>query len=80
MLVCFISLFQNYFFTYWLETNEMYFFDSLDPNNRRALEGMHRIDNSSSKLDTSYYMTVGEEEGGDTTYERIADSENEVLC
>lgn len=23
-------------------------------------------------------MTVGEEEGGDTTYERIADSENEV--
>jgi hypothetical protein len=25
-------------------------------------------------------MTVGEEEGGDTTYERIADSENEVLC
>jgi len=24
-------------------------------------------------------MTVGEEEGGDTTYERIADSENEVL-
>jgi hypothetical protein len=44
------------------------------------LEGMHRIDNSSSKLDTSYYMTVGEEEGGDTTYERIADSENEVLC
>jgi len=22
-------------------------------------------------------MTVGEEEGGDTTYERIADSENE---
>ncbi|KAJ9580300.1 hypothetical protein L9F63_004040, partial [Diploptera punctata] len=50
---------------------------NLDPNNRRALEGMHRIDNSSSKLDTSYYMTVGEEEGGDTTYERIADSENE---
>jgi hypothetical protein len=63
-----------------MDLNEMYFFDSLDPNNRRALEGMHRIDNSSSKLDTSYYMTVGEEEGGDTTYERIADSENEVLC
>jgi len=64
-----------------MKLNEMYFFfDSLDPNNRRALEGMHRIDNSSSKLDTSYYMTVGEEEGGDTTYERIADSENEVLC
>jgi hypothetical protein len=60
--------------------NEEYVFDSLDPNNRRALEGMHRIDNSSSKLDTSYFLTVGEEEGGDTTYERIADSENEVLC
>lgn len=50
---------------------------NLDPNNRRALEGMHRIDNSSSKLDTSYFLTVGEEEGGDTTYERVADSENE---
>lgn len=57
---------------------------SLDPNNRRALEGMHRIDNSSSKLDSSYYMPVGEEENTDTTYDAggdVADSDNEVrIC
>ncbi|XP_003392861.1 anaphase-promoting complex subunit 7 [Bombus terrestris] len=41
---------------------------NLDPNNRRALEGMHRLDNSSNKLDTAYYMTVGEEQT-DTTYD-----------
>lgn len=40
----------------------------MDPNNRRALEGMHRLDNSSSKLDSTYYMTVGEEQA-DTTYD-----------
>lgn len=51
---------------------------SLDPSNRRALEGLHRIDNSSSKIDTTYYITVGEEEGGETNYERMPDSENEV--
>jgi hypothetical protein len=61
-----------------MKLNYLRIFDSLDPNNRRALEGMHRIDNSSSKLDTSYFLSVGEE-GGETTYERIADSENEVL-
>ncbi|XP_011176287.1 anaphase-promoting complex subunit 7 [Solenopsis invicta] len=41
---------------------------NLDPNNRRAIEGMHRLDNSSSKLDSAYYMTVGEEQA-DTTYD-----------
>ncbi|XP_070158690.1 anaphase-promoting complex subunit 7 isoform X2 [Polyergus mexicanus] len=41
---------------------------NLDPSNRRALEGMHRLDNSSSKLDSAYYMTVGEEQA-DTTYD-----------
>ncbi|KAF3427113.1 hypothetical protein E2986_09095 [Frieseomelitta varia] len=41
---------------------------NLDPNNRRALEGMHRLDNSSNKLDSAYYMTVGEEQT-DTTYD-----------
>lgn len=53
---------------------------NLDPNNRRALEGMHRIDNSSSKLDSTYYMPVGEEENADTTYDTggdVADSDNE---
>ncbi|XP_067010812.1 anaphase-promoting complex subunit 7 [Anabrus simplex] len=50
---------------------------NMDPNNRRALEGLHRIDNSSNKLDSSYYMTVGEDDNGDPAYERIADSENE---
>lgn len=41
---------------------------NLDPSNRRALEGMHRLDNSSSKLDSTYYMPVGEEQA-DTTYD-----------
>ncbi|XP_024892385.1 anaphase-promoting complex subunit 7 [Temnothorax curvispinosus] len=41
---------------------------NLDPNNRRAIEGMHRLDSSSSKLDSGYYMTVGEEQA-DTTYD-----------
>ena len=41
---------------------------NLDPSNRRALEGMHRLDNSSNKLDSAYYMTVGEEQT-DTTYD-----------
>ncbi|KAG6795436.1 anaphase-promoting complex subunit 7 isoform X1 [Apis mellifera caucasica] len=41
---------------------------NLDPSNRRALEGMHRLDNSSNKLDSTYYMTVGEEQT-DTTYD-----------
>ncbi|KAF7393315.1 anaphase-promoting complex subunit 7 isoform X1 [Vespula maculifrons] len=41
---------------------------NLDPSNRRALEGMHRLDNTSSKLDSTYYMTVGEEQA-DTTYD-----------
>lgn len=41
---------------------------NLDPNNRRALEGMHRLDNSSNKLDSAYYMAVGEEQA-DTTYD-----------
>ncbi|KAL0134898.1 hypothetical protein PUN28_001582 [Cardiocondyla obscurior] len=41
---------------------------NLDPNNRRAIEGMHRLDNSSSKLDSTYYLTVGEEQA-DTTYD-----------
>lgn len=52
---------------------------NLDPGNRRALEGLHRIDSNTSKIDNSYYMmAAGEDEGGDTTYERIADSENEA--
>ncbi|KAE8741890.1 hypothetical protein FOCC_FOCC012542 [Frankliniella occidentalis] len=53
---------------------------NLDPNNRRALEGMHRIDSSAGKLDSSYYMPVGEEENTDTTYDAgvdVADSDNE---
>ncbi|KAG7188915.1 hypothetical protein KM043_008516 [Ampulex compressa] len=52
---------------------------NLDPNNRRALEGMHRLDNSSSKLDSAYYMTVGEEQA-DTTYDvgdGLPDTDNE---
>ena len=42
---------------------------------------MHRIDNSSSKLDSTYYMPVGEEENNDNTYDAGgdgADSDNEV--
>lgn len=42
---------------------------------------MHRIDNLSSKLDSSYYMPVGEEGNADTTYDTggdAADSDNEV--
>ncbi|EFN88825.1 anaphase-promoting complex subunit 7 [Harpegnathos saltator] len=41
---------------------------NLDPSNRKALEGMHRLDNSSSKLDSAYYMSVGEEQA-DTSYD-----------
>ncbi|XP_066583882.1 anaphase-promoting complex subunit 7 [Prorops nasuta] len=35
---------------------------NLDPSSRRALEGMHRLDSTSSKLDSSYYITVGDEQ------------------
>ncbi|XP_033340172.1 anaphase-promoting complex subunit 7 [Megalopta genalis] len=41
---------------------------NLDPSNGRALEGMQRLDNSSNKLDSAYYMTVGEAQT-DTTYD-----------
>ncbi|XP_063242706.1 anaphase-promoting complex subunit 7 isoform X2 [Bacillus rossius redtenbacheri] len=54
---------------------------NLEPNNRRALEGVHRLDNPTSKLDPSFYMTVGEDEPHDQTYDRIsADSENELFA
>lgn len=52
---------------------------SLDPSNRRALEGMHRLDSTASKLDSSYYLTVGEEHA-DTTYDvgdGLPDSDND---
>ncbi|XP_012288203.1 anaphase-promoting complex subunit 7 [Orussus abietinus] len=41
---------------------------NLDPSNRRALQGMHRLDSTSSKFDSTYYMTVGDEHA-DTTYD-----------
>ncbi|XP_076298375.1 anaphase-promoting complex subunit 7 isoform X3 [Lasioglossum baleicum] len=41
---------------------------NLDPSNRRALEGMQRLDNSTNKLDSAYYITVGEAQT-DTTYD-----------
>ncbi|XP_043275656.1 anaphase-promoting complex subunit 7 [Venturia canescens] len=52
---------------------------NLDPSNRRALEGMHRLDSTASKLDSSYYLTVGEEHA-DTTYDvgdGLPDSDND---
>ncbi|XP_076548945.1 anaphase-promoting complex subunit 7 isoform X2 [Osmia lignaria lignaria] len=52
---------------------------NLDPNNRRALEGMHRLDNSSNKLDSAYYMTVSEDQT-DPTYDvgdGLPDTDNE---
>nr|XP_012147821.1 PREDICTED: anaphase-promoting complex subunit 7 isoform X3 [Megachile rotundata] len=52
---------------------------NLDPSNRRALEGMHRLDNSSNKLDSAYYMTVSEDQT-DTTYDvgdGLPDTDNE---
>lgn len=68
---------------YFVDVKSVYFLlSSLDPNNRRALEGLHRIDHSSNKIESSYYMSVGEEDVADTTYDvgmdGIADSENEV--
>nr|CAD7449488.1 unnamed protein product [Timema bartmani]CAD7460693.1 unnamed protein product [Timema tahoe] len=50
---------------------------NLEPNNRRALEGLHRIDNNSSKMDTSFYMTVAEELH-DQIFDRVVDSDNEA--
>ncbi|XP_046739010.1 anaphase-promoting complex subunit 7 isoform X1 [Diprion similis] len=41
---------------------------NLDPCNRRALEGLHRLDSTSTKLESTYYMTVGDEHA-DTTYD-----------
>ncbi|CAG5075583.1 Similar to ANAPC7: Anaphase-promoting complex subunit 7 (Homo sapiens) [Cotesia congregata] len=52
---------------------------SLDPNNRRALEGMHRLDSTATKFETPYYMNVGEEHA-DTTYDvgdGLPDSDND---
>ncbi|XP_015111054.1 anaphase-promoting complex subunit 7 [Diachasma alloeum] len=52
---------------------------NLDPSNRRALEGMHRLDNTVSKFESSYYMTVGEEHA-DTTFDvgdGLPDSDND---
>lgn len=37
---------------------------------------MHRLDSSSSKLDSAYYMTVGEEQA-DTTYDGLPDTDND---
>ncbi|XP_015592871.1 anaphase-promoting complex subunit 7 [Cephus cinctus] len=51
----------------------------LDPGNGRALEGMHRLDSTSSKLDSTYYMTVGEEHA-DTSFgvgDGLPDTDND---
>lgn len=58
-----------------------FFIFSLDPSNRQALEGMHRLDNPSNKMDSAYYMTVGEEQA-DTTYDvgdGLPDTDNDEV-
>lgn len=42
---------------------------SINPNDRRVLEGMQRLESASNTMDSSsYYMNVGEERN-DPTYE-----------
>lgn len=59
------------------DENKIYFssISSLDPNNRRALEGMNRLDQLSTsgmggagKLDSSYY-NMSDAEQADTSYD-----------
>ncbi|KAK0162770.1 hypothetical protein PV327_006519 [Microctonus hyperodae] len=55
---------------------------NLDPNNRRVLDGMHRLDSTASKFESSYYMNVGEEHA-DTTYDvgdGLPDSDNDEVA
>lgn len=49
----------------------------MDPSNRRLQEAMSKLNQNCSKLDTSYYVAVNEEDNINTTYD-LGDSENEV--
>lgn len=49
----------------------------MDPSNRRIQEAMSKLDQNCSKIDTSYYMSVNDDDNINTTYE-LGDSENEV--
>lgn len=49
----------------------------MDPSNRRLQEAMGKLNQNCSKIDTSYYVAVNDDDNINTTYE-LGDSENEV--